>query len=356
MNFKRLLLVAGLALGLMVPALAQDEALTVTTNTNDDLGTFFVDAKGMTLYTFDYDTMNTSNCSGKCLENWPALTVESNDALKVSEDIPGTFGTITRDDGALQVTYNGWPLYYWVKDAAAGDTKGQGVGKVWWVAAPATVAVGGNEELGHFLVSDTGMTLYLFTKDTPGTSTCTDKCLENWPAYTVESADDLQNGANVGGTLGTITRDDGSLQVTYNDMPLYYWAKDAAMGDATGQGVGDVWWVVKPETVVTSSSDTIESFLTDANGYTLYTFTKDTAGVSNCADDCAKNWPPFTVASADSLVAGVGIEGELATIERADGKLQVTYKGMPLYYFASDALPGDTTGQGVGDVWFAALP
>jgi len=362
---RKLVLLSIAALAVAVPAMAQDataepESMEYTINLSgsDALGPFFVGPNGMTLYTFDHDTVNKSNCSGKCLENWPALTVESADALTADEEITGTWNTITReDDGTLQVTYNGMPLYYWAHDKAVGDTTGQAVGKVWWVASPATVSVNTNETLGHYLVSNTGMTLYLFAKDEPGVSNCADKCLAAWPAYTVESADDLLNGANAGGELGTITRaDDGTLQVTYNGWPLYYFAKDAAVGDTTGQGVGDVWWVVKPETLLASSSDTIDSFLTDANGYTLYTFSKDTAGVSNCADDCATNWPPLTVASADSIVPGVGVEGEVATIERADGKLQVTYNGMPLYYFAKDVAAGDTNSDKVGYVWFAAVP
>jgi len=369
MKLRTLFLLTGAALIAALPIMAQDATeeatgeaageYTVNVSSNDALGDFFVGPNGMTLYTFDPDTVNTSNCSGKCLENWPALTVESADAVTADEEIYGTFGTITRaDDNTLQVTYNGLPLYYWAHDKVPGDTTGQAVGKVWWVASPATVSVLNTEAAGHFLVGPNGMTVYLFSKDAPGVSNCADKCAEAWPPVTVDAdeAEDLLKGANVGGTLGTIERADGTVQVTYNEWPLYYFAKDAAIGDTTGDKVGGVWFVIHPETVVTSSTDAIPAFLTAANGFTLYTFANDTAGVSNCADDCAKAWPPFTVASADNLSAGVGVTGKLGSITRADGKIQVTYNDMPLYYFAKDAAAGDTTGDKVGGVWNVALP
>ncbi len=100
------------------------------------------------------------------------------------------------------------------------------------------------------------------------------------------------------------------------------------------------------------------SFLTGENDMTLYTFTPDqaAAGKSACSGQCATNWPPFTVDSKDQLKAGSGVTGALDVITRDDGSMQVTYKGMPLYYFANDKKAGDTTGQGVGGKWFVAAP
>lgn len=346
------LLIAVLLLGAM-PLVAQDAPL-ITVAESDTLGPYLAGADGMTLYTFDRDTLDTSNCYDRCAENWPPLTVESADAITTDEGIPGEFGTTERTDGTLQVTYNGWPLYYWANDAAAGDTTGHRVGRVWWVASPATVSTAGNAELGKFLVGPTGMTLYLFTNDEPGVSNCSGDCAANWPPLTVGSADEVVKGVNLVGELGTIEREDGALQVTYNGWPLYYWAQDAARGDATGQGRGDVWFVVKPETVAVSSSEELGDFLTSADGMTLYTFANDEPGVSNCSGDCAENWPPFTVGNAADLTAPEGLSGELGTIEREDGALQVTFNGMPLYFWADDTAPGDTLGHNVGDVWFVA--
>ena len=125
------------------------------------------------------------------------------------------------------------------------------------------------------------------------------------------------------GELGTITRDDGSLQVTYNGMPLYYYAKDMARGDTTGEGVGDEWYTVAPETVVVEHSDAFGDFLVARmGGMTLYTFANDTAGASTCSGDCTTNWPPLTVGAHDRLVDGAGASGELGTITRDDGKFR----------------------------------
>lgn len=85
-------------------------------------------------------------------------------------------------------------------------------------------------------------------------------------------------------------------------------------------------------------------------GMTLYTFKKDSAGVSTCYDDCATNWPPFTAA------AEAQPEGDLGIIERTDGSRQWTLKGMPLYFWAGDADKGDATGDGVGGVWDVVRP
>lgn len=89
--------------------------------------------------------------------------------------------------------------------------------------------------------------------------------------------------------------------------------------------------------------------LTDANGMTLYTFDKDTAGVSNCYDQCAVNWPPLF---AD---AGAAAEGEFTLVTRTDGTTMWAYDGKPLYLWVKDTKPGDTTGDGVGEVWHTAI-
>jgi predicted lipoprotein with Yx(FWY)xxD motif len=353
---KLMVMVLALVLSAL-PAGAQDLLPdTVNLGGNDALGTFLVGPNGLTLYTFRRDALDVSNCTGNCLNAWPPLVVESADALSKPEGVPGELGTIEREDGSLQVTYNGQPLYYWVNDAVSGDATGHNFRQVWFVARPATVYVGGNAELGAFLVGETGMTLYRFANDEPGVSNCIDQCAANWPPVTVESADALVIGNNLPGKFGTIERADGTLQVTYNDSPLYTWVNDAVRGDATGQNVRDVWFVVPPETVAVSSSAEKGDYLVAANGYTLYLFANDEVGVSNCIDQCAENWPPLLALPGENLVAGVGVPGELGTIERADGALQVTYNGMPLYLWVQDTAPGDTTGDGVGGVWSLVMP
>ena len=91
-----------------------------------------------------------------------------------------------------------------------------------------------------------------------------------------------------------------------------------------------------------------------SNGMTVYTFTKDVkdSGKSNCSGGCATTWPPLTVTGTPT--AGTGVTGKLATITRDDGTTQVTYNGLPLYFFSGDTAPGD--GKGVYTNWEAVAP
>lgn len=93
-------------------------------------------ARGMTLYVFASDTANNgkSACSGSCATTWPPLTVRSGTTPSAGAGGSGTLGTITRDDGTMQVTYNGLPLYHYSGDSAPGDTTGNYPG---WSSAKA---------------------------------------------------------------------------------------------------------------------------------------------------------------------------------------------------------------------------
>src|SRR5437764_11247263 len=83
--------------------------------------------------------------------------------------------------------------------------------------------------------------------------------------------------------------------------------------------------------------------LVGKDGMSLYIFTADSLGQSSvCNDNCAKAWPPLTVDSADKLSVADGIPGKFDTIKRKDNSLQVTYNGMPLYYWFKDKAAGDT--------------
>lgn len=219
-----------------------------------------------------------------------------------------------------------------------------------------TVELGGDAELGPFLVGADGMTLYIFTNDTPGLSNCYDQCATNWPPLLVEDGEVPTQGAGVSGELGVITRTDSTRQVTYNGWPLYYWVNDAAPGDTTGHEVGGVWFVAKLPALNIAESEEHGPILVGANGMTLYLFLNDTAGLSVCYDQCAVNWPPLLVAAGEEVEAAAGIDGDIAIIERTDGTYQVSYNGQPLYYWIQDSVPGDTTGDSVGDVWYVVVP
>ena len=332
-------------------------AATLILAESGELGPYLTDAAGMALYTFARDVPGTSNCYDRCAVAWPPLLVEEGAELTAGEGIPGQLGATERDDGTLMVTYNDWPLYYWVNDEAPGDTTGHNVGNVWAVGYPEThVFLGSNEELGSFLVGPDGMTLYRFNPDEPGLSNCTDQCAANWPPLLLEEGQRPNPNAGVVGELGTTERDDGTFQVTYQDMPLYYWVNDEVPGDATGHEVNDVWYVVPPFTVRLGGNDDLGDFLIGANGMTLYLFTNDEENISNCSGQCATNWPPLLVREGEVPVPGAGVVGGLGVTERDDETLQVTYQGMPLYYWVNDEAPGDTTGHEVNDVWFVVAP
>ena len=90
--------------------------------------------------------------------------------------------------------------------------------------------------------------------------------------------------------------------------------------------------------------------LTNAKGFTLYWFVPDTATKSNCNGSCAHYWPPVK----GPVTAGAGVTGTLATIKRADGSVQATWNGHPLYTYISDSAPGQAKGNGLnlsGGVW-----
>jgi predicted lipoprotein with Yx(FWY)xxD motif len=90
------------------------------------LGQILVDQSGMTLYLFEADTGTTSTCSGACLQNWPAVLTAGAPQTSGTAS-PSLLGTTRRDDGSMQVTYHGHPLYRFAADAAPGDLKGQGL-------------------------------------------------------------------------------------------------------------------------------------------------------------------------------------------------------------------------------------
>jgi predicted lipoprotein with Yx(FWY)xxD motif len=102
---------------------------------DSELGEVLVDADGMTLYMFEPDEQGEPTCYDDCAANWPPLVVEGEPAAGEGID-EGLLGTAERTDGSTQVTYDGWPLYYFAVDAEAGDTNGQGVNDVWWVMSP----------------------------------------------------------------------------------------------------------------------------------------------------------------------------------------------------------------------------
>ena len=213
------------------------------------LGSFLTGPNGHTLYVFLRDAPGTSNCKDNCLQIWPPLLLGDGETVQAGDGIDGSFNSIDTPSGK-QVTYNGAPLYYFASDAAAGETKGNLVAGVWFVARPETAStnlVGVDDEDGAtYLVGPTGMTLYVFAKDTDGVSNCSGQCLENWPALMLPEGREPTADEDASGTFASITRAEGGTQVTYKGMPLYYYAGDKVPGDTNGDGVGGVWSIATP--------------------------------------------------------------------------------------------------------------
>ena len=104
-----------------------------------EVGTILVDGDGFALYLFVPDAQGDSTCYDQCETAWPPLLGDVTAGDGVDNSL---LGTTTRDDGSTQVTYNGWPLYYFANDAAAGDINGQGINDVWYLLTPTGEGIG----------------------------------------------------------------------------------------------------------------------------------------------------------------------------------------------------------------------
>lgn len=121
------------------PAAAGGPVKTATATVQGTSETILVNSSGMTLYYYTPDKDAAVTCTGGCASVWPPLTAGSTSPGPLS-GVSGTFGSDPNPAGGSVVTYNGWPLYTYVKDSAPGQTSGQGVGGIWFVATPSLAA------------------------------------------------------------------------------------------------------------------------------------------------------------------------------------------------------------------------
>ena len=218
----------------------------------------------------------------------------------------------------------------------------------------------------NYLATNSDFTLYRFSKDLKDSnmSNCNGGCAVAWPPYNagVLTSLDTANG------LSNFTRADGTQQTAYFGYPLYKFQNDINVGDTNGNFVHDAWNLDYPKKFDTngagaklSLSKVDEKYMVDDKGLSLYTFADDNVtNVSSCYDvvgkvPCATIWPPFY-----ENVTATNISNDLnislfGTVQRTDGKKQISYNGKPLYHFAGIAaknIAGDTkTGDTNGD-WF----
>ena len=132
----------GAQAGASASASASGSAMVITTKAGS-AGTFLTDGSGRTVYLWAKDGMGSSACSGACAALWPPVTTGGSPTASGSAKA-SDLGTITRSDGAKQVTYDGHALYYYAGDSSTGQTNGQGTdsfGAKWWLVAPAGTSI-----------------------------------------------------------------------------------------------------------------------------------------------------------------------------------------------------------------------
>lgn len=128
-------------------ALAQDSVARDASGVNLSADSYLVDAAGMALYLYMPDAQGVSTCYDDCATAWPPFIVDSADVLPTAGSglDASLFGTTTRDDGSLQLTYNGWPLYYFATDTEAGTAGGQALGGNWFTVSALGDPIGADE-------------------------------------------------------------------------------------------------------------------------------------------------------------------------------------------------------------------
>jgi predicted lipoprotein with Yx(FWY)xxD motif len=259
-----------------------------------------LNGKGFTLYRFDKDSPKPpkSTCNGDCAKTWPPVTLKQGGKLFLNGVDQADVGFVKRDDGSMQVTLGGWPIYKYSGDTQPGQANGQGVGGTWFGVTP-----------------------------------------EGAKAQKSQEGTDAASGAD----YKTGTAKENGADLTAGDDYQGPRTDDAAMK-----------WVQLSR----GSAGGLNPIVHDGAGFTLYRFDKDSPKppTSNCNGDCAKTWPPVLVKPGSHIfVNGVSVS-KIGILTRADGSRQVSIGGWPVYRFSGDKKAGDTNGEGVGGTWFAVSP
>ena len=316
-----------------------------------NLGEVYTDSEGMTLYTFNKDSANTSNCNDACATKWPPL-MATNEAVA-----SGRFSIITRADNTKQWALDQRPLYRWINDNAAGDTTGEEVKSVWYVAQTSpiskrnvSVTTEGVSNKTTVLTDTAGKTLYVFTNDknTANGSSCNNGCAVEWPPLLAKNND------KGNGDFSIINRDDKRKQWAYHGMPLYRFIDDSMPGDTLGENDEKNWYVAEaiPASKYNTSAQGV--VLTDTNWSSLYVLDNETSTNLLCKGACLTAWPPLVASNKDMS------RGNYTQFTNSKGEKQWAYNDKPLYRWKGDAAPGDLNGHGLahpsGATWIAAKP
>jgi predicted lipoprotein with Yx(FWY)xxD motif len=235
---------------------APTSAKKINIQSNSTFGKILTDKDGRTLYSFANDVSGQSSCTGDCQNTWSPFYVDNltggdlgDPDLKITD-----FASITTASGKKQLTYKGWPLYYHTPGGspeAAGQTTGDGILGLWFVAKPDytimlanTQLIGGdnNHYKSDYTVGDgntvfftdaVGSTLYTFSKDSANHNRFTKQDFSNnalWPIYDTAN---IVVPSILDKTLFTKTNVFGREQLTYNGWPLYHFGADAGVRGST---------------------------------------------------------------------------------------------------------------------------
>jgi predicted lipoprotein with Yx(FWY)xxD motif len=216
-------------------------------DSNVTVGKHIVDKDGRSLYYFSNDVNGQSACTGGCLTNWPVFFADTTTTTFSDGLLAADFKTITTTTGAKQTTYKGWPLYYYSPSGIAelaGETKGEGVGGIWFVAKSnysITIAnyqltgANGTNYLSNYTAGDgrtnylcdeKGNTLYFFAKDSLYKNKYTKSDFSNnavWPVY---ETDNITVPSTLDKSLFKVVVFNGRNQLTYKGWPLYFYGPD----------------------------------------------------------------------------------------------------------------------------------
>lgn len=229
----------------------KEKSFSIEVMESSEFGTILVNQNGQAMYFFAGDVAGTRGCNGGCLDVWPPVTIDDENPLIISADLTATyFAIMNNTDGTMQVTFKGWPLYYFAQDGeleATGEVNGDGRGNKFFVAKPdyslffgSQVVVEG-ESAVLYITDMYGLTSYTKTNDGENESTCTGGCLDNWPVFEAPaSLDDLMLPSIVSKSdFAIVEREDASNQLSYQGSPLYYFLNDGTTpGLVSGHGAG----------------------------------------------------------------------------------------------------------------------
>ncbi|MBN2815554.1 MAG: c-type cytochrome [Campylobacterales bacterium] len=235
---------------------------------------YLIDAQSsLSLYTFDDDFLNVTNCDATCQQTWPIFTGSNTESTNIQ----------VFDTNTSHLAYRQHSMYFFNGDSVEGDVNGDNVKNVWHlIYAPAGTndsqtefSQASNSMTQTYLTGVNSMTLYVYDKDDINVSNCDGtpdamplgSCEARWPVFYTEDLSNLPKGLDAA-DFGTIDRDltktlkdangdpIATKQTTYKGQPLYYWFQDAKAGDATGDWVAGVWHVVELEAQKTSTVET----------------------------------------------------------------------------------------------------